>query len=60
MQYVKVQEGKKNTISGGNIVQEPPVPIPNTEVKLHRADDTYLETGRENRTLPDPFYRSTE
>ena len=27
----------------------PPVPIPNTEVKLCRADDTWLETARENR-----------
>ena len=27
----------------------PPVPIPNTEVKLISAEDTCLETGRENR-----------
>ena len=27
----------------------PPVPIPNTEVKLTRAEDTCLETNRENR-----------
>ena len=27
----------------------PPVPIPNTEVKLTRAEDTCLETDRENR-----------
>ena len=27
----------------------PPVPIPNTEVKLCRADDTWLVTARENR-----------
>ena len=27
----------------------PPVPIPNTEVKLICADDTWLETARENR-----------
>ena len=27
----------------------PPVPIPNTEVKLCRADDTWLATARENR-----------
>ena len=26
-----------------------PVPIPNTEVKLTRAEDTCLETNRENR-----------
>ena len=27
----------------------PPVPIPNTEVKLCRADNTRLETSREDR-----------
>ena len=27
----------------------PPVPIPNTEVKLTRAEDTRLETAWENR-----------
>ena len=30
----------------------PPVPIPNTEVKLCRAEDTWLETARENRYSP--------
>ena len=29
--------------------EEPPVPIPNTEVKLTRAQDSSLETARENR-----------
>ena len=28
----------------------PPVPIPNTEVKLCSAEDTCLETDRENRS----------
>ena len=27
----------------------PPVPIPNTEVKLTRAQDSSVETARENR-----------
>ena len=27
----------------------PPVPIPNTEVKLTRAEDSWLETACENR-----------
>ena len=27
----------------------PPVPIPNTEVKLTRAQDSSLETARENK-----------
>ena len=30
----------------------PPVPIPNTEVKLCRAEDTQLATARENRYAP--------
>ena len=28
-----------------------PVPIPNTEVKLHSADDTWRATAWESRTL---------
>ena len=30
----------------------PPVPIPNTEVKLCRAENTWLETAREDRYSP--------
>ena len=30
----------------------PPVPIPNTVVKLAGAEDTCLETDRENREMP--------
>ena len=30
----------------------PPVPIPNTEVKLCSAENTYLATDRENRSMP--------
>ena len=29
----------------------PPVPIPNTEVKLCSAENTWLETARENRSM---------
>ena len=39
----------------------PPVPIPNTEVKLVRAEDTWLETALENRFSPtqkDGFFGS--
>ena len=32
---------------------ETPVPIPNTMVKHMSADDTWLETARESRWLPD-------
>ena len=34
------------------IAQGPPVPIPNTEVKLCGAEDTCLATDRENRSMP--------
>ncbi len=30
----------------------PPVPIPNTEVKLVSAENTWLETAREDRSSP--------
>ena len=31
-----------------------PVPIPNTEVKLIRVENTWLETTREDRSMPAP------
>ena len=42
-------------MSGGNDRKETPVPIPNTEVKLPSADDTWTATSRESRSLPDLF-----
>ena len=39
--------------SGDNGERDPPVPIPNTEVKPFSADGTWLETIWESRTLPD-------
>ena len=32
--------------------EAPPVPIPNTEVKLTCAEDTWREAARKNRSLP--------
>ena len=32
--------------------EDPPVPIPNTEVKLISADNTWLETTRKDRSSP--------
>ena len=34
----------------------PPVPIPNTEVKLISAENTWLETAWENRTMPTSIF----
>ena len=40
------------TISGGNDGEVPPVPIPNTAVKLSRVESTGLEAAWEDRLLP--------
>ena len=39
-------------IVGVDDVEGPPVPMPNTEVKLNGAEDTWLVTIRENRKMP--------
>ena len=39
-------------IVGAYYGEGPPVPIPNTEVKLTSANDTWLATARENRSVP--------
>ena len=39
-------EGRSPEISGDNSLRDPPVPIPNTEVKPQHADSTWLETAR--------------
>ncbi len=41
---------------GGQSVADPPVPIPNTVVKRHSADDTALVRAWENRSLPGGLY----
>ena len=44
---------RANRVEVGDIDAEgSPVPIPNTEVKLCRAYDTWLATARENRQTP--------
>ena len=40
---------------GVNDGEDPPVPIPNTVVKLTGAEDTWLEAARENRAMPTLF-----
>ena len=42
-------------ISGDDNIEEIPVPIPNTEVKLYRAENIYGLPCRENRLLPDIY-----
>ena len=43
--------------SGDDSKRDPPVPIPNTEVKPLSAEGTWLATARENRTPPDSTER---
>ena len=38
---------------GIDCCEGPPVPIPNTEVKLSSAESTWLDTAREDKSLPD-------
>ena len=42
----------ENKIVGVDGDEGPPVPIPNTEVKLISVEDTWLATARENREMP--------
>ena len=49
---LRVTKGKENRIVGANDGEGPPVPIPNTEVKLTSAENTCLETDREDRSVP--------
>ena len=45
-------ERTKEPIVGAYGDEGTPVPIPNTEVKLIRVENTWLETAWENRTTP--------
>ena len=42
----------KSKSVGVDDVEGPPVPIPNTEVKLNSAEDTWRVTAWENRKMP--------
>ena len=48
------QRSKEDIGSGDDSKEEPPVPMPNTEVKLFNVDGTWRETARESRKLPEP------
>ena len=49
----------KNVEVGEIYAEGPPVPIPNTEVKLCGADNTWRETAREDRSWPTLFLLSS-
>ena len=46
-----MRAGRKRIV-GVDYDEGPPVPIPNTEVKLVRAENTWLVTAREDRCSP--------
>ena len=48
----KPSDEAANKIVGVDYNEGPPVPIPNTEVKLACADNTWLETARDDRLMP--------
>ena len=47
--------GREREEAGEDGMEGPPVPIPNTEVKLHHADDTWRATAWKIRYLPALF-----
>ena len=51
---LRVQSPKRK--SGGDSKEDPPVSMPNTEVKLLNVDDTWRATARESRKLPDSTF----
>ena len=47
--FRKEKHDKGHALAGVDDGEVPPVPIPNTEVKLGRAENTWLETAWEDR-----------
>ena len=41
---------------GADCDEGPPVPIPNTVVKLISADNTWLEAAREDKAMPTQYH----
>ena len=52
IQFWRYNLQRKKGIVGVYDGEDPPVPIPNTVVKLAGAENTWLETARENRAMP--------
>src|SRR5215467_8095944 len=53
----EVPKGELQKLSGGHTARVTPVPIPNTEVKPRRADDTARVTVWERRSSPGLIYK---
>ena len=52
---VKARITLNDILVGVDDVEGPPVPIPNTVVKLNSAENTWLEAAREDRSTPTLF-----
>ena len=50
--YICEAVKSREALTGAYDDEVPPVPIPNTEVKLIRAEDTWRETAWKNRSVP--------
>ena len=50
------KDGKVPFEVGVDDVEGPPVPIPNTEVKLNSAENTWRATAREDRKMPTQIF----
>ncbi len=48
--------GKPYDTVGVDDVEGPPVPIPNTEVKLNSAENTWLVTAWKDRKMPTQIF----
>ena len=42
---------EEKRLASADSAQEPPVPMPNTEVKLSSAENTWMETSWEDREV---------
>ena len=51
-------QAKRELVVGVTNAEGPPVPIPNTEVKLCSGEDTLRETVRENSSMPTRLRRA--
>ena len=55
-----IQQGNLPSKVGVDDAEGPPVPIPNTEVKLSSAENTWLATAWEDRKTPTFVYLITQ
>ena len=57
VQFSRTEKFLRKNIVGVTNAEGPPVPIPNTEVKLCSGDNTLRETVREDSSMPTSLVR---